>query len=389
MTHGNRAFKLLKGGHCLAPEDMGRKDLLLVLDKIYRVEENIPLDFIPDMEVIDCTGKLICPGFIDQHLHITGGGGEEGPASRIPELMLGDIISSGITTVVGVLGLDGITRSIPGLLAKARALTEEGITAYIYTGSYGLPAITLTGKVSTDIGLIDQIIGVGEIAIADSRSSHPTVQQLRELACEARTGALIGAKAGVVHIHVGDGKEGLVPLFSLTEESDFPMDMFVPTHLNRNKRLLNQAVEYAGKGGKIDLTAGETDDTGYSVPSALELLLKNGVPVENITVSSDGNGSVPSRNGNPPGVGKAKQLYEDIRGCILGRGMDAGTVLKTVTSNVARTLKIYPQKGVLSSGSDADILVLDKYDFSIHTLLAGGEVFIENGRTVKKGRFES
>ncbi len=84
--------------------------------------------------------------FIDQHLHITGGGGENGPASLISEIAAKDILSAGITTVVGLLGFDAISRNIAGLLTKARALKQQGITAYIYTGSYDVPPVTLTGK---------------------------------------------------------------------------------------------------------------------------------------------------------------------------------------------------------------------------------------------------
>ncbi|MDF2524027.1 MAG: beta-aspartyl-peptidase [Clostridiales bacterium] len=381
-------FKLLKGGHCFGPEDMGIKDILIVGNKIYKIEEQIPDLGVLELEVIDCSGRFICPGFIDQHVHITGGGGEEGPGSRIPELMLGEILTGGITTLVGVLGVDGITRNISGLLAKARALEFEGITTYIYTGSYGVPTATLTGKAISDIALIDKVIGIGEIAIADYRSSHPSGQMLKELASEARIGGLLGGKAGVLHIHVGDGKEGMTPLFELVEKSDFPIEMFVPTHLNRNKALFEQALEYGRLGGHMDLTAGETSESGYSVSDAMEIILKSGINTDLVSVSSDGNGSMPVSANNPNGVGKVSQLFEDIQKCIFDKKISMEIALKIVTSNVAKILKVYPIKGKLSPGSDADILVLDK-TFGIQHLLVQGKTCIENGSLVCKGRFES
>lgn len=381
-------FKLLKNGHCFMPEDAGKKDILVAYGTICKISEQINAENLWDLEILDCEGKIVCPGFIDQHVHILGGGGEEGPESRIPELMLGDIISAGVSTLVGVLGVDDITRNIAGLLTKARAIEAEGPTTYIYTGSYGIPTATLTGKVVSDITLIDKIIGVGEVAISDYRSSHPDMQMLKSLAYEAKIGGLLGKKAGVVHIHVGDGKKGLTPLMDLLEDSEFPPEMFVPTHLNRNKKLFEQAVQYALKGGNIDLTAGESSETGYSIPDAMEILLSRGINMDRVTLSSDGNGSIPSNQGGGIGVGKIMRLFDDVKECILNRKMDIQTVLKTVTSNVAKILKLYPKKGLLSVESDADILVLDERDLSIESLLIKGTIYINGGKIVKKGKYE-
>jgi len=388
MTGGN-VFKLLKGGQCFCPSDIGRKDLLIAYGKICRIGENIAESSLWDVEIIDCTDRIVCPGFIDQHLHITGGGGEQGPESRIPEIVLSDIVTAGVSTVVGLLGADAVTRNTEGLLAKARALQSEGLNAYIYTGSYRLPAVTLTGQVIRDIAFIDKVIGAGEIAIADFRSSYPSVQQLKELASEVRIGGMIGGKAGVMHVHVGDGREGLSLLFQLIDETDLPMEMFVPTHLNRNRSLFGQAMEYARRGGYIDLTAGEVTGKGYSIPDALELLLGNGIKEDSITLSSDGNGSIPDDNRKGFEVGKVSQLFDDVRSCIVDKRMDIGLILKTVTSNVAKVLKIYPTKGVLSEGSDADVLVLNADDFSIDKLFIMGEAFIDKGNVIKKGKFEN
>lgn len=381
-------FKLLKNGICYAPEYVGKKDILVVQNKIYKVENYIDESVLPDIQIIDCSEKIVCPSFIDQHIHIIGGGGEEGPGSRIPEIMLSDCLAAGITTVVGVLGLDSITRSISGLLAKARALEEEGLNTYIYTGSYRVPTATLTANVMSDISLVDKVIGVGEIAVSDHRSSHPSPDMLKELANEARIGGLIGKKAGVVHIHVGDGKKGLEPINQLIDNSDFPVEMFVPTHLNRNRALFSQAIEYAKKGGNIDLTAGETNELGYTVPDALKLLVDTGINMDRVTVSSDANGSIPANNGDVLGVGRADQLFNDIRNSILVKKLSMDQVLKTVTVNVAKLLKLHPQKGVLRPGSDADILVLQKEGLGLDKVFVNGEQFADNGTVFRKGRYE-
>lgn len=376
-------FILLKGGDCYTPDHIGNKDILITLDKIYRMEDTINQDKLWDVEIIDCSDKIILPGLIDQHVHILGGGGEEGPISRVPEIQLSEIIKAGVTTVVGVLGFDSVTRNIANLLAKANGLQAEGITSYIYTGSYSIPTSTLTGKVVTDISLIDKVIGVGEVALADYRSSHPTIQILKELASEAKMGGLIGGKAGIVHIHIGDGNKGLELLFKAIEESDFPIDMFIPTHINRNKKLFEQGIELLNMGGFIDITAGETSENGYTLPDALEKLVMKNNNLEHVTVSSDGNGS---NMGN--GICKMSTLFTDLKDCIQTKNMDISTVFKTATSNVSKFLKLYPQKGIIAENSHADILVLDKKTLEIDTLIAGGKVFMRDKKIIHKGKFE-
>lgn len=380
-------FKLLKGAHCFTPDDAGFKDVLVCFDKIGLIQEEISAAAYPETEVIDCQGCFICPGLIDQHVHITGGGGEQGPVSRIPEIVFSQVVEAGVTCVVGVLGFDSVSRSIAGLLAKARGLEAEGISTYIYTGSYASPTETLTGRVLNDIVLLDKVLGVGEVAISDHRSFHPSLQELQTLAAEAYAGGLLGGKAGVLHLHVGEGRHGLAPLFQLINESDFPIETFVPTHLNRNPRVFEQGIELLRDGGNIDLTAGET--SGYSIPTALTHLLDRGAGLERVTLSSDGNGSVPANSGGSSGVGGMGLLFEDVRASVIKAKLDFASVIRTVTSNPARVLKLFPRKGSLSVGSDADILVLKEDDLSIFLLLARGQVVVEEQKAVKKGRFES
>lgn len=374
-------FKLLKGGCCYLPDGAAKMDILVVYDRICEVKPYISADKLWDAEIIDCNDCMVMPGIIDQHVHITGGGGEQGPISRIPEIMLSDVLKAGVTTLVGVLGFDSVSRHIAGLLQKSRGLEAEGITTYIYTGSYGSPTETLTGRVLTDIVLLDKVIGVGEIAISDYRSNHPTLQDLKVLASEAHAGGMLGGKAGVLHIHVGDGQQGLTPLFRLIQESDFPLEIFVPTHINRNPKVFAQGIELLQRGGHIDLTAGETN--GLSVAEALHYLNEKGINLEKLTISSDGNGSSAEA-----GVSSMDQLLNDLRACFNSQRLDKAAVIKTVTENPAKLLKLYPKKGALLPGSDADILVLKKSDLSIFCLLAKGELMVKEEKALKKGNFE-
>lgn len=180
-------IKLIKNAEVYAPQYLGRRDVLIAADKICKIGEVIESSPIISEE-IDATGKILFPGFIDSHVHIAGGGGEIGFGSRTPEIMLSDIINAGVTTVIGILGTDGITRSTQNLLAKAKSLEEEGITSFINLGSYHIPIKTLTGSIEEDIVFIDKIIGVGEIAISDHRSSQPSFEEISRIVSQAKLG---------------------------------------------------------------------------------------------------------------------------------------------------------------------------------------------------------
>ncbi|WP_411676595.1 beta-aspartyl-peptidase [Caproicibacter sp.] len=366
---------LLRNVNCFCPKPSGQKDILIANEKIERIDpvgrwENCPfLD-----RIIDCEGLTAFPGLIDQHVHIVGGGGEHGFASRISDIEPGDIFLSGVTTLVGLLGFDSCTKDPANLFAKAKSLRKAGLTAYLYSGSYTFPIASLTQSILRDLILVDEVIGVGEVAIADHRSSQPSVLELAELASAVHAGGMIGGKAGVVHIHLGEGKRGMGLLLDVLEQTDLPKEMFVPTHVNRQPKLFEQAMEYCRNGGNIDLTAGETH--GIPVPDALEMLVDSGMDLSRVTVSSDSNGSIPTG-----GVGKIQELYDDIRECIVEKGIRPETAFGFVTENVAKILKLYPEKGTLQEGADADIALLD-CGYRLRKLFCLGKQTVDDGHRV-------
>lgn len=390
-------FLILKGGHVLAPQDIGTKDVLVAGRVIANIAPRIdPVSDYGETEVIDVSGKYVVPGFIDQHVHLIGGGGEAGFASRTPEVMLSRVTRAGVTTVVGCLGTDGTTRHMAALLAKARGLEAEGITAFIYTGAYEVPTRTLTDNVRNDIILIDKVLGTGEIAISDHRSAQPTKDELKRLAAEARVGGILSGKAGVVHLHVGDGRRKLGQIFEILDETEIPITQFTPTHLNRNPDLLEEAIRFGLMGGMVDITSGVSPASGAKQaikPSqAIKYCLERGVPIDNITImSSDGNGSMPifDEYGGIEGLLVADQasLHQEFKALVLEEGVDISRALQILTLNVARSLKLYPQKGTLQIGSDADILVLDQ-ELNIEYVFARGRAMIKKGEVVVKGTFE-
>lgn len=368
---------LLKNLECYRPQYSGINDILIAGDRIYRIyPSGQAIDGSLIEKTVRCDGLIGFPGLIDQHVHIIGGGGEHGFISRVEEIDIREVLLAGVTTLVGLLGADSCTRSLSSLLAKARALETAGITTFIYTGSYAVPVVTLTENVTSDLVLIDKIIGAGEIAISDHRSSSPSLGDLTKLAADTHLGGLIGGKAGVLHLHIGSGSTGLKSLIELVNHTDLPTDMFVPTHVNRNPALFSQALKYWKAGGNIDLTAGET--TGIPVPAAVRMLTDQQLDLARVTISSDANGSIPGGD-----VGRITSFYDDIKECIRGVGMKPDAVFRLVTENAAKVLKLYPKKGTLTPGSDADILITDK-DYNIQKLFCMGKLLVDNGSVTER-----
>ncbi|MBS3787469.1 beta-aspartyl-peptidase [Candidatus Bipolaricaulota bacterium] len=383
-------FTLIKNGMLYDPRERGRKDVLIGDERILKIAEFIDVPENFETDVVDCSEKMIVPGLIDIHVHLTGGGGETGPHSRVPELPVSEIAEAGITTAVGTLGTDDVTRSVETLLAKAKGLNRH-VTSYIYTGSYHLPSPNITGSVKKDIALIDEIIGV-KIAISDHRSPQPTLSELKKLASEARVGGMMGNKPGIVHLHVGSGKSGLKPIREAVQGSEIPISQFLPTHLGRSPRLIREGADLVESGGFIDITCPADSSNREEVLEAITNIFKEkDLSLKNVTFSSDGNGSMPEfdEGGNLVGLtkGKVNTLHKTMVDFVRSGSLDLPDALSLFTTNPARRLGISDRKGSLEEGKDADVLILSE-DLEIEKGFAKGEQIVEDGKGVIEGPYE-
>jgi beta-aspartyl-dipeptidase (metallo-type) len=384
------SLTLLLNAEPYDPEPRGRVHLLVGGERVLWVGREVPAVGVP-VEEHDLGGRRVIPGLIDCHVHLTGGGGESGPETRVPPVGLSRMTTGGVTTAVGVLGTDDAIRSPAELVTVARGLNAEGLTAYCMTGGYHLPPATITGSVRRDLVLIDLILGVGEVAISDHRSSQPTLDELLRVAADAHVGGLMSGKAGLLHLHVGDGARGLQPVRDMLDRSEIPASVFHPTHVNRRRALFDEALALAERGCPVDITSFPVaeDEDGWSAVAALTRYLAAGLPPERVTVSSDGGGCLPvfDQQGRvvEMDMGRPASLIETLAG-LVECGQPLERVLAAFTSNPARLLRL-SRKGHLGPGADADLVVLDERGGAAE-VMARGRWHVRGGRVVVRGTFE-
>ena len=378
------SLTLITNVEVYAPEHLGKCDVLLGGGEIVSIADSLNCDSL-DLQRIDGKNKILLPGLVDCLAHISGGGGEGGYHTRTPEMPASEAIKAGVTSLVAALGTDAITRSLEDMLAKVKALKHIGLSVYAYTGNYHIPVTTITCDVTKDIVLIEEFIGVGEVAIADHRSSQPSTQQLAQVAAAARVGGMLSGKAGVVLVHVGPGKSRLKLLHDVVNHSDIPSYQFHPTHINRDQDLLDAGIEWAKVGGSIDMTTSTNQhfiDEG-EIPAAQAVIkaIEAGVAINKISLSSDANASLPvfDSHGKLVGleVGRMQSLYDCFKELVIKHQLPIETAIQVVSTSPADILQL--KAGRIKEGEAADVLLIDKSSLTLEHVFAKGKHLLAEG----------
>lgn len=391
-------MKLIRQAEVYAPEYLGKKDILVINDKIVAIEDQISGGFDQlTVEEIDGSSLIATPGFIDCHFHILGGGGEGGYQNRTPEVTLSQLTTAGVTTVVGCLGTDGVGRDMVALISKAKGLEAEGISTYVYDGSYRLPLDPVTDSLIKDFLTIDKVIGIGEIAVSDHRSSQPSFEEFTRAVADARVGGMLSGKAGITNVHLGSGKRQYELLLQTVKETEIPISQFLPTHANRTSELFEASIAFAKMGGTIDFTASEDpdfwerEDDEVRFSKGLKRLLDEGIGLDQFTMTSDGQGSLPYFDENNQfiglGVGSSRALMVGIKEAVQVEQIPLEIALRAITSNPAKILKL-AQKGRIAPGMDADLCLLNQDTLDVETVIAKGKVMVDKKNVKVWGTFE-
>ena len=363
---------LIENGDIYAPEHKGQAPVLLAngtIEKIGKVSRRALDDLGCEYEVIDASDCYVTPGIIDPHQHLLGGSGEGSLALQSPMLFLTEIVRAGITTVVGVLGVDTTMKTLPGLLARVKGLAQEGLSTRMWTGGYNIPPVTITESVRTDMLFIDECVGAGEIAISDERSLQTSSDELARHVLDTHIGGLLSGKAGVTHFHVGHGMKRLEPLRELLTNHEIKAEWLYPTHISRSPELMAEAIGLAREGAHVDL-----DTVQQELAKDVKFYLDNGGPADKLTVSSDADSGTPDI------------LFDQICGLVVRKKMPLELVLSFVTSNTAAVLKL-EKKGRVDEGNDADLLVLKKGSLEIVEVIAGGKRMVKEGALAVREKF--
>jgi len=388
---------LIKNAEVFAPGAMGRCDILTGGGKILAIEKSIQAGVLPgEVEVIEAEGMAAVPGFVDGHQHFTGGGGEGGFHTRTPEMRLSMNTANGVTTAVGLLGTDSLTRSVESLYAKTQSFNSEGITAFMLTGAYWYPSPTITGSVARDLVYLQPVIGV-KLAISDIRGPHMEARDLATLASEIRVAALVANKPGIITVHTGIKLVGLDLIFEIVQKHGMRADMFVPTHINRkNPILTDQALDLAKQGATIDATCCSSlpaeDDNHLSAADFAVMADDHGL-FDQVSFSSDAGGSLPVWNKDKSrilsmGIGTPASLLFELSRLVHQKGMSLEKALCPLTTTPARIYGLKGVKGELTVGADADIIVLEPDKMIIEDVMAKGVIMVRNRIIERKGYFE-
>ena len=364
---------LIENGELYDPEPKGRASILIANERVEKVGEIDlrGLDMLGvEYDLIDATGCVVAPGLLDPHQHLLGGSGEGSLALQSPMIFLSEIVPAGITSVVATLGVDTTMKTISGLLARVKALAEEGLEAWMWTGGYNVPPTTLMGSIRDDLMFIDEVVGAGEVAISDERSLNQSAQELASQVRDTHIGGLLSGKAGVTHFHVGEEDTRLQPLRDIIEQYQVKPEWLYPTHVQRSEKLLSEAIDLAKAGAHVDLDTVEQD-----VAKWIRYYLKHGGPLEKLTISSDAD------SGHP------MIYFEQFRGLVLREGYALEQVLPIVTLNPARAVKLDKRKGTIERGKDADIVVLDRKTLDVREVIARGNRMVRDGRVTAREKF--
>jgi beta-aspartyl-dipeptidase (metallo-type) len=123
---------------------------------------------------------------------------------------------------------------------------------------------------------------------------------------------------------------------------------------------------------------------------AVRRFLEAGVPLAQISISSDANASVPPLRDGVRALysTKVETLPGAVADLVREEGLKLSDALRLVTTNPARALGLADRKGSIGVGRDADVVVLDDA-FQVKHVWARGRQLVRDGQPLRRSMFET
>jgi len=398
---------LIKGGRIVTATDDYSADIYCENETITRIEPGIDLESLSDeTEVIDASGKIVFPGFIDPHVHIhlpfmgtnacddyesaskaalAGGtttliemicpGPNDEPMAAFNEWneKAAPLAAVDYTFHMSVVRFDELARE-----QLREIVHEQGIASFkiflAYKGALDLSEEDLFGvlTLAKELGVIvtahcenaEAIDAMQKRLLAEGKTgpewhepSRPVsveadgVHHLATMAeltgahiyivhtsCEPAVRAAMDAKLRGVNIWVEAVAPHLVLDKTYAEQPDFEGAKFVMSPPLRNRQ--NQGALWGGIAGGIISTIG-TDHAPFNFNGQKDM-------------GTDAFTKIP--NGIPSVQERPQLVY--THGVCTGK-IDLHTFVNACSTQAAQIFGMYPKKGDIRVGSDADIVVWD------------------------------
>ena len=436
---------LIKNGHVVDPCNglSALRHLVISEGTIEAVLEEIPQG---DFEVIDAAGRIVCPGFIDIHMH----GAHRGDFHDLTESILGCMVRMGVTTGLGgncgdnilppkeyfelvegrlpmnlaLLAGHGTARELAGQADKYAPLTEaqlrrtkEILTEMLDEGCFGVsygiryyPGMDARELLETAKVCVKDHLMIAAHVRDDADYIFDSIEEF------LAPGYELGLPVQISHIGSMGGYGQMAQVLRMMEEARekgldvmadcYPYDAFStrlgettydPGFLERYRcdysAIALSSGEYAGQRctkelfEKLRREHPETITVGHvMVPEDIKLALRHPL----VMLASDG--LMERHQGHPRAAGTFPRLISEY---VKKGAMDLETAINKMTAMPAKRLGL-AKKGNLTPGSDADIVIFnfdtirDTATFEdpaavpegIDYVLIGGEIACRDGRIV-------
>lgn len=379
---------LLSGGTVYTPlQELPQTSVAIDDDRIAHVAPDAELaDFAEAAETIDVTGCIVCPGFIDMHVHGALGASFRSPAAEDISKVTTYRATTGTTGLLATIGTSSWDDTVAALKAVVNAAavpTGSRLLGVHMEGPYlsperpGAMRIPLMRKPCVDEVAALQDVAQGMIKSMTLAPEREGGLELVKYLAKHDIIPSIGhsdATFSQVAAAVGSGVRQATHTFNAMR----PLHHRDPGTVGGIMARAEITAELIGDGAHVDPQVGKlliaakgwervalvTDGVEFSGLPAGRYERASGV---NVTVSE-----ILATRDDGTITGSSSSMNRNVR-VYVEAGIALPHVLAMASYVPARQLGLSDRKGIIQTGADADIAVLSR-DFRVMLTIVGGDV---------------